>query len=347
MGGEMFWSDLSIRKKLGLVFGGAVIFFVGAILAMAMISEDLTKHAERSILNTRYTAVMTAREVDHLNWTNKLGQYIESQGNAPLNIQMDASKCAFGVWFSGDGRTELEQLVPAIQAQFNEIAEPHRRLHNSARTIKEMVENARLYDAKAFFDKESREDSARVVNLLNTVRNQVAEAAEAERAQYERMVELAQVLTIGAIALAVLGSLMAGILLTRAMSGPLRQIAKVGSRIMEGDLAARIDLRRKDEMGMIASSLNQVMDKLCVTLKTADDSAQEARHKSEEAHKALRESEAKEQHISALLTTMNETSRQAADIAEALDHDAALLAASAEQVCAGSPCSRTGFPRSR
>ncbi len=325
-----------MKKKMVLVFGGLIVFFCGAMLVLTFILRDVVERSEAVLEKTQYTANITAREVDHLKWTEELISFIEQNGEVPLAVQADHTKCAFGKWFMGDGRDELERLVPSVRAQFSRMEEPHRKLHNSAPVIEELIKNGQQAQALEIFNKDVQGYSNNVVGLLSEVRAQVAQAAKEDYNKYQHMARLGDKVVFATITLAVLGGIVASFILLRSFAVPLQRIASVSARVTGGDLHARVGMKRKDEIGRIAKSLDEMLDQLCTKMDEADASAMEARRQSDEAERALAENEAKEKQILGLLGAMNDTSLRAAGMAEELDKDTTVIAVSIEQVSSGS-----------
>ncbi|MFH1550554.1 MAG: methyl-accepting chemotaxis protein, partial [Planctomycetota bacterium] len=82
------------------------------------------------------------KEVDHLNWAQKVSKLFTDENVTELNAQVDHTKCAFGEWLYGEGREKAEELMPELAAYLKEIEEPHHHLHNSAVEIKNVFRRA-------------------------------------------------------------------------------------------------------------------------------------------------------------------------------------------------------------
>ena len=65
-----------------------------------------------------------------------------------------------------------------------------------------------------------------------------------------------------AILLAVMVCLLAGVLLARGLSRPIREIERATQRIASGDLDVRVDTRSDDEVGRLAQSINDMAERL-------------------------------------------------------------------------------------
>ena len=82
------------------------------------------------------------REVDHLNWAQKVSDYLTNDNVKELDVQIDPTKCGFGKWYYGEGRKEAERILPALHGPLENIEAAHRQLHESAAKIKEVFRRA-------------------------------------------------------------------------------------------------------------------------------------------------------------------------------------------------------------
>ncbi|MCX6349654.1 MAG: ATP-binding protein, partial [Candidatus Aureabacteria bacterium] len=83
-----------------------------------------------------------------------------------------------------------------------------------------------------------------------------------------------QVLTITAffiLVLAVLGSILAGTLLARHFTDPIRELLKAIRNVGEGKLDTRIVLKRQDEIGDLGRAFNAMAENLAVSRKKIDE----------------------------------------------------------------------------
>ncbi|MEG1609895.1 MAG: methyl-accepting chemotaxis protein, partial [Bilophila sp.] len=298
--------------------------------------SDVVFHADNALDKNNYALNMTAREVDHLVWTSTVGLFLQQKGTSPLSVQLDGTQCVFGKWFLGEGRTQLEQLIPEIHDDFEQIKEPHLRLHESAKRIKQEIENNNLAKAQRIFIEETKVYSKQVVDLLHAVRLKVAAKAEHDQASYQKMTFYSQTTAWTLTGLSLLGALLFGVIITHSLAGPLRRIATAGNEVAAGNLSLRLQMNRKDEIGQIADSFDHMLDALSQKIAEADHSTADALAQAATVRTNLAELTGKEQRITQILKTMHTTSDKALDLAKELDDEATLISASAVQVRAGS-----------
>jgi methyl-accepting chemotaxis protein len=126
---------MTLGRKLAIGFG---LVFLGLLIVWGLGYtgvSGLLKDADLVIKGNRLDLMLAQREVDHLNWANKLGALIIEGDTGGLELQLDDHKCAFGQWLYGEGRKEAERLLPQLAPSLKEVEAPHRELHQSAEKI--------------------------------------------------------------------------------------------------------------------------------------------------------------------------------------------------------------------
>lgn len=131
----MKWKDLTIGKKIAVGFGVVTILLIilGGLSFFGV--GDIVKNAKEVINGNMLDGNLAQKEVDHLNWVNKVNALLTDEAVTTLEVQTDDHKCGFGKWLYGEGRKNVETLVPSLAALLKEIEEPHKKLHESAINI--------------------------------------------------------------------------------------------------------------------------------------------------------------------------------------------------------------------
>lgn len=100
----MSWKNLTIGKKTGIGFGVIlVLLVVVGILSYTGVSGIVT-NAVQVIEGNKLDGNMAQKEVDHLNWVNKVNALLTDDKITSLDVQTDDHKCGFGKWLYGEGR---------------------------------------------------------------------------------------------------------------------------------------------------------------------------------------------------------------------------------------------------
>lgn len=325
-----YWNNLKIGTKMGLCFGVVTMIIVSVLFGMKLLSDKLTAYADEALDQARQTAFLTAREVDHLNWRNSVAEYIAARGKKSLKVQLDGSKCSFGIWLSGPEKEHLETMLPEARALLAAIDDPHRRLHASGADIVRLMEARDFAGADAMFYGVTKDFSEQVAAKLNDLRLLVQKRGQGSEAEYRTMADRLSTLSFVIIAVIFIGSIVFSIVITRALSGPLAGIAEACRAVTAGEERS-FPVDREDEVGDVARALSAMVDKVRAMMCEAQNSAEDAHKHAEAAEKSLSENVEKNEQIGKMLDTMMEVSDQAAGLADDMQVSVENLARRAEQ----------------
>ena len=124
--------NMTVGKKIGIGFG-AVLVVLGIVVALSFTGVGgIVDNAEQVIYGNSLDANMAQKEVDHLNWANKVSDLLTDDQVTKLEAQTDDHKCGFGKWLYGDARKDAEANVPGLADILKKIEGPHSELHASA-----------------------------------------------------------------------------------------------------------------------------------------------------------------------------------------------------------------------
>jgi methyl-accepting chemotaxis protein len=128
----MNWKDMTIGKKIASGFGLVIVLLIilGALSFTGV--GGIVDNAEEVIDGNKLDGNLAQKEVDHLNWVNKVNSLLTDESVTQLTVQTDDHQCGFGKWLYGEGRKHAEHLVPALAPMLKEIEAPHKELHLSA-----------------------------------------------------------------------------------------------------------------------------------------------------------------------------------------------------------------------
>ncbi len=130
-------SKLTVGKKLASGFGIVLLLLaiVGVIAFRGI--NGMADKADDVIHKNELIENLTRKEVDHLNWANKVAALLTDDNVTELAVETDDHKCAFGQWLYGDARKESERAISGLAPLLKEIEGHHAKLHESAIGIKE------------------------------------------------------------------------------------------------------------------------------------------------------------------------------------------------------------------
>ena len=134
----MKWNDLRIGKKFALGFGLVTLLLLGISSLSSLSFLKVKKASDDATLAQTISAHMGAIEVAHLNWMGKVNDLFLHDEIKVLDVQTNPHDCMLGKWLASDEAKHAAAADPAVARLFEELKEPHSRLHASAARIKEI-----------------------------------------------------------------------------------------------------------------------------------------------------------------------------------------------------------------
>lgn len=207
---------------------------------------------------------MLERERDHLLWVQKLGQSLQNTNTAELEVEKDPHKCAFGKWYYSSKRTEAEASVPDLIPLLKAIEEPHTRLHRSAESLEMILDKGPRYRQEAldYYNTECQsqlQELRRIFAEMSSKTDQylarIHDASETSFVRSKTIIWIAMV--IGALL-----ALALSISFSRDISRSMTKVARMLQEMGKGRLGRRLSLKREDEIGVMAKTLDEFADDL-------------------------------------------------------------------------------------
>lgn len=262
-------NDVSIRVK---IWGIAILLC--ALLAVigwtGLRGLQIEAQEARKIEHLfEYDVLLLEREIDHLSWAAEVSSFIIDPSQLTLSVQKDATKCKFGEWI-GDEKTMamLENIDKDFTKMLNEIKPFHAALHNSAVKIEDIFKSRGENQAQAteemlaVYQKET-------IPALNEMRRMFNEITGVLKQHIEHEGELlhhVEVTTRRNIILFTLVSILIGgglsFFISRTLLRQLSDAVKFIGNLASGDFTQHLPINQKDEIGVLANGLNNIVDNL-------------------------------------------------------------------------------------
>jgi methyl-accepting chemotaxis protein len=102
---------------------------------------------------------------DHRRWAAEVSKGIITQ--MPLSVETNPEKCGFGRWLTSDETTRIMAEDERFKEIFNQVKQPHRKLHESAVTINNLIKAGSIQAASSVFNSETQGALEAVGGLLN------------------------------------------------------------------------------------------------------------------------------------------------------------------------------------
>lgn len=264
----MKWKNFGIRLKIALVFSAvlALMLLLGLFSLRGLNRVDAK--ASEALRLADVLGEMKQREVDHLKWAGKLSTFVTTPEMTRLDIETDPTKCGLGKWYYSEERKKAEALLPEISGYMGEIEKAHNALHQSAaeilraRTSGDFLGPARIYDEKTV------PALSAVQELLHKTGGAVIKASQNIESDFVATARRTNGIALALLAASVPLALFLGFVLANSISSPAKKGVAFAEKMAAGDLSARIELDRTDEIGMLAASLNKMADSIGIMISS-------------------------------------------------------------------------------
>lgn len=133
----MKWKNLTLGKKFFVAFGLVIALLVFVAYWAIHGIGGIVTNAEEVIHGNQLRTEMEDKYVQHLHWASDVSKLLTDKETTHLDVETDPHQCAFGKWYYGEGRKHAEEIAPELKPIFEEMEEPHRKLHESAIKISE------------------------------------------------------------------------------------------------------------------------------------------------------------------------------------------------------------------
>jgi methyl-accepting chemotaxis protein len=236
-------------------------------------------------------SMLAERWIDHLVWIENLSSSLLTR--TPFKGGVDAHQCAFGKWYYAHKASD-----PDLENLLNQWESPHDKLHISAGRIVKQMEQGDLDPAKDIYNKETlpaleelkgcydrtmgwidaqvqkQQGAVDIFNMetlpaVDSTRMLLKEITQSFEEQAKKSVftmdstmsrnrMLILVLTAAAV---ILGTFVATLII-RMIAGALSKSAQFADNMARGDFTQTLDIDQKDEIGILAGSMNNMTSNL-------------------------------------------------------------------------------------
>ncbi|PIE66034.1 MAG: chemotaxis protein, partial [Desulfobacterales bacterium] len=201
--------------------------------------------------------------------------------------------CSLGKWLQHPNTTNQK-----ILALIKTITPVHLKLHEQVKTIKALAASGNVVEAQQRLQHELYPTSKQVFNLLNDITEvieasystfsemnallerdsavyqanalkaidaiveKVKEEADKNVKEAEAVASTGRTINIIGIVAGTLIAIMLGTILTLMITRPIAQGVTLAQTMAQGDMTQRLDIEQKDEVGVLAGSLNEMAENL-------------------------------------------------------------------------------------
>ena len=192
-------------------------------------------------------------------------------------------------------KEELNKVKPLILT--NEGIEIHKKAYNAFESllpnIQSIVDNINSMDSDQLLQALINASNATTIadDLMTELGEYMAKTAHARSEYIAATTDESFIIISGALIVALILGALLGMMLKKAIANPLVEIAGKATQVAAGDLNQEFALKRKDELGTLATALQQMVENLRARIAEAENKSREAEEQSQKAQEAMKEAQ--------------------------------------------------------
>lgn len=265
-----------------------MIRVVCAIIAVVVFSFVTTlniltierEKAESDLANATLSSVQKA-EVAHYKWSANLSSALYT-GTA-FTGSLDHTSCALGQWLYGDFSLEDDE-ISRLRVQIEPL---HKELHASASTALSLYEQNAANGQKYYVDT-IQTNLAQLVGLLDNVVERSSTLSAESTAAMNSTISRMHLLTSVCLVINLVALLSLVFFVLRYVIKPLLLITENAKPLQEGKLHLDLQYKSKNEMGMLAQTLESSMARIQQYVEDIDRIMGEFSHGNFDVHTSER-----------------------------------------------------------
>ena len=269
-------SNWTIRQKLSAAFGTILTLMALTALIAWLTLERAAGHNDAAMEVIDQSTQMVEREVDHLNWTNDMADSFLARET--FEGELDYTQCNFGRWFYAMRDSDyFDEASDRFRSTFTALEEPHIALHETGERIVELQRAGDFDAAVSTYREETLAARADFQSRLATFRDVLESEREALVAQFQTQQDRVMQVILATLAIAVLAAIGLATLLSRSITGRLRNAVDSLNEIADGDgdLTRELDTSGRDEIGQLATAYNRFVGQIRQMVSLVASSATE------------------------------------------------------------------------
>ncbi|CAG36628.1 methyl-accepting chemotaxis protein [Desulfotalea psychrophila] len=316
----------------------------------------------------RLQSLLAQVERDHEVLLKKLARLVSV--DKAFSGGTDAHACNLGKWLNN-----MDTRNPEILALTGETKRAHDQFHRAAAQVKEATKTGRLVEAKELMESDVYPKSEKIFSLLTKMTKPVVTAYKKFRKMnsllledavvYQDLVNTAidaiavkaeagahrvateaksiakngeQLIIIGII-VGVILALGLGVFLTILITRPLSKGVELARRMAEGDMTQQMDVNQRDEIGLLAISLNEmstslrgVIGDINQRVDVLDNSATELVNISDDMARGVMDTASRSTQVAGSAEEMSANQNSVAAAMEEASVNVSMVAAAAEEM---------------
>ncbi|MFP4371788.1 MAG: methyl-accepting chemotaxis protein [Halanaerobium sp.] len=254
----------SMLAKFVLSFLLIILIFGAALYTEYYYTHQVMNLEEEINEMNNFQEQLLSLEIDHLIWMNSLYDMLVGGSEPELG---DHTECNLGQWYY--------DITPDdyFKEPYEAMEEPHTNLHSHGKEVVELYTDGDEAEAERVFNEEVKPDLTLVQENLREIINLTDAEIDALEVEKTRVMDLSERITIIAAVIALLLSALIAWLLTKTTVGPISKLVEQAEKVADGDLRNKVKSKKTDELGILVSAFNNMIDTLRSLVSNIDDNS--------------------------------------------------------------------------
>ncbi|MFQ6591766.1 methyl-accepting chemotaxis protein [Pseudomonas sp. R11F] len=231
------------------------------------------------------------------------------------------------------------------QAEFDRFEAYHQNYNKALAAVVDRLQNNDVAAARKLFDTEMTPAWTAGRMKLNDIITENKNVADHATNAIDAAVEAAKISMFVSLGLAILAAALCGLLLMRAITGPMQRIVSILGTMRDGDLSKRLNLERKDEFGAVETGFNDMMTELTALVSQAQRSSVQVTTSVTEIAATSKQQQATATETAATTTEIGATSREIAATSKDLVRTMTEVSTAADQASVAAGSGQQGLAR--
>ena len=253
-------SNLKIGTRLGLGFG-VVVLLLAAVALVAITRINLINQATERILSDSFVKLTLARQIQtEVNVQSRLLRNAVIGAADPAEVREQLGKLDASLKANEEYIVKLDTMLtlPKGKELFKTLSE-RRDAYTAARNaLVKLIRDGQSEQAGKYVSKELRAVQTPYFNAINAMEDFQESLMKKDGGEIAAggalAVRLSAFLSLTAAIMAVL----IGWFITRSITVPVNRAVALAQTVAAGDLSGQVDVRSKDEIGLLLQALNDM-----------------------------------------------------------------------------------------
>lgn len=261
---------MSLAKKLTTGFGIILALLAGIGTTCVTTSNRAIANIDKVMFADELKNTMLDLEIDHLKFMSKAQKFFLDPTATKMAVITDDHQCRLGKWLYGSIRQETVKALPQLALVLKKLEQPHSDLHNSAKEINILIASQgreqSIKQAQAIFSSKTTPALEKVQKSITGVTVALDKHAKQINSKLHTDASSMRVKITVACLFALLVGAVVAVFIVRQISGSVHEIISTTSQLTEGNLTVRSNISSKDDIGMLANSINKLAEQFDVNL---------------------------------------------------------------------------------